>query len=133
MRQRPVPLLFALAILGASAFASDLPQMWRAWRYSSPVETHLSQDAPAEIVLSPSVLSHSENRLADLRLIDAQGAEIPYVLYSRHEIPLPQNSETAQIRETSFVPGKFTQVIIELPATNVFRDTIKIELPSRTS
>ena len=131
MRQRPVPLLFALAILGASAFASDLPQMWRAWRYSSPVETHLSQDAPAEIVLSPSVLSHSENRLADLRLIDAQGAEIPYVLYSRHEIPLPQNSETAQIRETSFVPGKFTQVIIELPATNVFRDTIKIETPEQ--
>jgi len=131
MMQRPVPFLVALAIVAASASATDLPQMWRTWRYSAPVEAHQTQDAPAEIVLSPNVLSHSENRLADLRLINAQGTEIPYVLYSQHEIALPQNSETGQIRENSFVPGKFTQVIIELPATNVFRDTIKIETPEQ--
>jgi len=131
MMGRPAAFLFALAILGASALAADLPQMWRSWRYSSPVETHQTADAPAEIVLPSNVLSHSENRLADLRLIDAQGTEIPYVLYSQNEIALPQNSETAQIRENSFVPGKFTQVILELPGTNVFRDTIKIETPEQ--
>jgi len=131
MKQRILTLSVTFTVLCLSTLAGDLTQAWRTWHYSSPIDTHQIQDAPSEIVLPPNVISHSENHLADLRLIDTQGAEVPYVLYSQNEVALPQNPETAQIRENSFVPGQFTQVILELSTTNIFRDTIKIETPEQ--
>jgi len=128
MMQRALRCFLIFAIFVVSASAIDLPAAWRAWRYSSPVNAQ-TPDALSEIILPANVLSHSENRLADLRVIDGQGSEIPYVLYSKDTTNFPLNSEAAQIRENSFVPGQFTQVILELPKTSVFRDTIKIETP----
>lgn len=70
----------------AAAFAADLPSAWRSWRYSRPIESPRA-DTLNYVTLDREVFSHSENQLADLRIIDDSGQQLPYDI--RSEIAPP--------------------------------------------
>jgi len=128
MSRRFFSLLLPIALLSAAAVcAADLPGAWRSWRYSRLI------DSPHSGVLNylnigPELFAHSENHLADLRIVDDLGAEIAYDSRSAATPPLPRPL-AATLRENSFVPGQFTQVVVDLGDHADFHNSIRLQTP----
>jgi hypothetical protein len=128
MMRRPLPLLFLLPALAVAAFAADLPSPWHSWRYSRIIESPHS-DALNYITVDREVFAHSENRLADLRIIDDPGNELPYELRSRLASPPELTALPTTLRENSFVPGQFTQLVIDLGERASFHNNLLVQTP----
>jgi hypothetical protein len=118
------PLLFTT--LGAAAIATDLPSAWRSWRYSRAIETPHA-DTLNYITLDRQVFSHSENQLADLRIIDDSAQQLPYDVRSEITPPPAPVRLTATLRENSFVPGQFTQVVVDLGERPRFHNSLRVQ------
>ena len=126
MNRRFFSLLLVLTALSASVLSTDLPSAWRAWRYSRPIESGRA-DALNYITLDREVFSHSENQLADLRIVDDLGQELPFEVRS-HITPPPQPVRlAAALRENSFVPGQFTQVVLDLGEGASFHNSVRVQ------
>ena len=117
--------IFSL-LLVASALSTDLPSAWRSWRYSRTIESARS-DALNYVILDREVFSHSEDQLADLRIIDDLGHEVPFEVRSQITPPPQPVSVPAAIRENSFVPGQFTQVVLDLGDRASFHNSVRIQ------
>ena len=129
-RRRFLVAVFSLtcATFGVSLSAVDLPNAWRAWRYTRTIE-QARGDALNYIVLDRAAFSHSENRLADLRIVDDAGKEIPYAVRSQiTRQPEPVKISSA-VRENSFVPHEFTQVVLDLGAKTGFHNNLRVRTP----
>ena len=128
MTRRILSLLLVLAGLGASALSTDLPSAWRAWMYSRAIDSGHS-NILNYITLDREVFVHSQNHLADLRIIDDLGNELPYELRNRLVPPSQPPGIPATIRENSFVPGQFTQVLADLGDRSSFHNSIRVQTP----
>jgi hypothetical protein len=126
MIRRSFTLLLVVAALGASALSSDLPSAWRSWRYSRPIESGRA-DALNYLILDREVFSHSENQLADLRIIDDLGHELPFEVRSQITPPPQPVQLAATLRENSFVPGQFTQVVLDLGERASFHNSVRVQ------
>jgi hypothetical protein len=126
MKRRWLSVLAAFAALGVAALASDLPSVWRPWRYSRAIASPRSGFLNY-ITLDREVFVRSENRLADLRVIDDLGNEQPYELRNRLVPPAQSVPIPATLRENSFVPGQFTQVIVDLGDRSDFHNTLRVQ------
>jgi hypothetical protein len=118
--------MLALVALGASAASIDLPSAWRSWRYSRAVESPRA-DTLNYVILDREVFSHSENQLADLRIIDDLGQELPFEVSSQITPPPQPVKLAAALRENSFVPGQFTQVVLDLGERAAFHNTVRVQ------
>ena len=121
-------LPLAGAALGVSLLAADLPGAWRSWRYTRTIE-EARGGALNYITLDRAAFSHSEHQLSDLRLIDDAGKEIPYAVRSQitrapEPVKLPSN-----VRENSFVPKEFTQVVVDLGEKTGFHNNLRVRTP----
>ena len=121
-------LPLAGAALGVSSLAADLPGVWRSWRYTRTIE-QARGGALNYITLDRAAFSHSENRLADLRVIDDEGKEIPYAMLSQIRRPLEPVKLSSAVRENSFVPKEFTQVVVDLGEKTGFHNNLRVRTP----
>lgn len=128
MTRRIFSLLLVAAALGASGLSTDLPSAWRSWRYSRAIESARA-DALNYVVLDRDVFSHSEDQLADLRIIDDLGHETPFEVRSQITPPPQPVSVPATLRENSFVPGKFTHVVLDLGERASFHNSVRVQTP----
>jgi len=128
MTRRIVSLLLLSAALAASVLSTDLPSAWRAWRYSRAIQPGRA-DALNYIALDREVFSHSENQLADLRIIDDLGHELPFEVRSQITPPPEPVRLAATLRENSFVPGQFTQVVLDLGGHPGFHNNLRVQTP----
>src|SRR5216684_71802 len=126
MIRRILSLMLALVALGASAVSTDLPSAWRSWRYSRAVESPRAE-ALNYVILDREVFSHSENQLADLRIVDDLGQELPFEIRSQITPPPQPVRLAATLRENSFVPGKFTQVVLDLGERAGFHNSLRVQ------
>jgi len=118
-------LLLALAV-SALAISGDLPSTWRSWRYSRSIDSGRA-DTLNYVILDRDVFAHSENHLADLRLIDDLGHEVPFEVRSQITLPPQPVSLPATLRENSFVPGRFTQVVLDLGDHAAFHNSVRVQ------
>jgi hypothetical protein len=128
MNRRTVFLSMVLAAFASVALAGDLPSAWRSWRFSRSIPQR-TYSGPMEIALPGDLLAHSNNHLSDLRLIDDQGHEVPYDLYVDRGGDPTIHSAPAKLHENSFVPGQFTQVVLEIQTDSLFHNTVRIDTP----
>ncbi len=126
MSRRIFSLLLVVAALGVSALSADLPSEWRSWRYSRAIESGRA-NALNYVTLDREVFSHSENQLADLRIIDDLGHELPFEVRSQITPPSQPVRLAATLRENSFVPGKFTQVVLDLGERAGFHNSLRVQ------
>lgn len=122
-------LCAAAATLGALAAlgAAPLPKAWSHWRYSRAIAlpaadaTHL-----ASVVVPPDAYARAQAGLGDLRVIDDAGAEVPYARYVRlgstNSVSLPTT-----LRENSFSPGRYTQLVLNVGRQAPFHNAVRIE------
>ena len=120
-------LAWSLAALAftAAAFATDLPSAWRSWRYSRPIQISDST-GPSRISVPVNLYARLDDGFADLRIVDEVGKEIPFLLYDKN-VRAPIETRHATIRENSFVPDKYTQLVIDLGEKTSFHNAIEIE------
>jgi hypothetical protein len=121
-------LLPVLALFSAALLATDLPSAWRSWRYSREIAS-VRADALNYITLDRDAFSHSENRLGDLRIIDESGRELPYEVRAQITPPPEPVRLPATLRENSFVPGKFTQEVLDLGERPGFHNSLRVQTP----
>jgi len=126
---KPGTAIFVLlAVLTATtAIAASLPGAWNKWRYSREIAaTH--PGALNYIPVGPDILSHSSTYLADLRILDETGAETPYVVRTTVGVSKTESWQ-ATIRENSFVPGKYTQLVLDLGVYPRFHNAVRLDTP----
>jgi hypothetical protein len=126
MKARLILVVAGIATLAAAAFAADLPPVWRSWRYSRLLAAP-HPDILNYVIIDRDAFAHSENRLADLRIIDDFGNEQPYELRNRLAPPPQPVSVPATLRENSFVPGQFTQVVVDLGPRTDFHSNLRVQ------
>ena len=78
--------------------------------------------------LAASVFPHAKVSLADLRIIDESGAEVPYTLTAEGS-GMKTESRHAELRENSYVTGQYTQILLDLGKDASFHNAIKILTP----
>lgn len=134
MIRRASRLLFVAYFAAFLVAAADLPDRWRAWRYSRPILQDASaQDSaatvqPAEFRLPWDLFAHCSAGCSDLRITDGRGQEIPYELKTDRASSRSE-SHDAQIVENSFAAGKYTQIVGDLGSDAPFYDRLRIETP----
>src|SRR6266852_6374512 len=128
MKRRLLSFLLFLSALAAAAFAADLPPAWRSWRYSRTFASP-HPDILNYVVIDRDAFAHSENHLADLRVIDDLGNEQPYELRNRLAPPPQPVGIPSTLRENSFVPGQFTQVVVDLGPRANFHSSLRVQTP----
>jgi len=137
--RRGVMVMGVISAALSAAFAAladtSLPAAWKHWHYSRVIElatpdaatgTTTAAGQLASVVAPPALYAHAQTGLADLRVIDDQGTEIPYVIFQRlgscKSSPLPTT-----LRENSFGAGAFTQLVLDAGAHAPFHNTVRIE------
>jgi hypothetical protein len=127
MIRRIISALLFAGIIGVLALPADLPDKWRWWRYSRAVQTLAAVgDAPAEVSLPWEMYPHCQPGCQDVRIVDSNGQEVPYVLQARHA-PINLEEHAARVIENSFVAGQYTQVIGDLGDRHPNYDRVKVE------
>jgi hypothetical protein len=127
-RKRRV-LGFGLVLLAvtAGAFGVTLPNQWNHWKYTREISgSH--PGALNYITVGPDVLAHSSPSISDLRILDESGAEAAYVVRTSIGV-VKTESWTATVRENSFVPGKYTQLVLDLGTYPRFHNAVKLDTP----
>lgn len=117
----------ALPAAFAALADTSLPAAWKHWHYSRAIElatTGVGQFA--DVVAPPDLYAHAQTGLADLRVIDDRGTEIPYVIFQRVGSSKSSTLPIA-LRENSFSAGAFTQVVLDAGGHAPFHNTVRIE------
>lgn len=118
-------VVFASVALRASS-ATAWPQAWRSWSYSREVIPQAPDVAGLTAIVVPEgVYAHSSNQLADIRIVDDQGREVPFVL----RVPSGHthtDRRPTRMQEHSFRPGEFTQFVLDANANAPFHKAILV-------
>ena len=118
-------LLLAVPFLAAAA----LPTAWNHWRYSRAIElSPASTPRIVSVIVPQDVYAHVRPWLPDVRVIDDTGSEVPFVFYT-HEGAKTTRSLGTTMRENSFTPGGYTQVVLDVGAQPPFHNGVEIRTP----
>lgn len=123
-----VGVLGATLLATAAALAdSRLPAAWKHWHYSRAIELTPTITPQLVSVLAPlEIYPHAIPWLADTRVIDDQGAEVPCVSF-RSEGSSNTASLPATLRENSFTAGQFTQLVVDAGPHAPFHNAVRIQ------
>lgn len=114
-------------LLASVCMATSLPEKWNAWRYTRDI-TATHPGSLNYFAAGPDILLHSSGSLSDLRILDDAGAEAPYVLRNSIAVAKTTSWKTT-IRENSFVPGKYTQLVLDLGVNPGFHNAVELQTP----
>lgn len=122
-------LVAAIATAVAMLAAAPLPKPWQHWRYSRAINVSpVNATQLVSLVLPEDVYRHAQPSLADLRIIDDTGAEVPYARLSLHGSTNSAAIPTKLI-ENSFEPGHYTQLVVGAGKQPPFHNAVRIETP----
>lgn len=121
-----ITLALALGAVTAMAF-SALPGVWKNWRYSRAIELPATDSARlVEATVADEIFFRSKASLEDLRIIDGQGNETPYTIFTLDGATKIEQL-AATVHEKSFTPGEYTQAVIEIKGDAPFHNSLEIE------
>jgi hypothetical protein len=118
-----------LVLAGGAWAAGELPERWSHWRYVREIQ--VPADAATgelvEVLLPAELFEHARTDLADLRLIDDEGAEIGFVLVSPGERSVGTWRDV-EMSEAGLLPGGGWQVVADAGTRGAPHDTAEITL-----
>lgn len=121
--------LLSVAFVAGTLAAAELPRQWKNWSHFREVEVE-SVAEPKELlslVVPEDLYEHARSDLADLRLIDRQGDEVGYVLYS----PGRQSAiewRTVELSDSGVVPDQYSQVVADTGDAGLLHNAIEVTL-----
>ena len=123
-----VAVLATLIVAASRAYADFLPA---DWSYVKPIilPADLTDESLVEIFPDAEVFANSSPGLVDLRIVAADGTEVPYKFeVSKGE--RQRNSFPVALRDKGYVPGKYTTFIADLGREGVLHNEIEFQSPS---
>lgn len=125
-----VPLVMLLAV--GDIMAESLPEPWKNWQYFRPLRLEDATEARlVQVTLPMEVFGHAQKTLADLRVIDQDGKETPYILSVR-KTQIRRNWLDGRLTDVGFVPGEYTHVIVDTGSTETLHNRIQIDVEQRS-
>ena len=124
-------LFVSLALIVAPPAAlSNAWVHWQAWR---PIDAGATaQERLVRFELPVAVYGSAQLDLADLRVMDDSGREVPFVIDSAQLRP-SQLWTYAALSDIGFVPGKYTQAVADAGTSRVLHNTLKLVIPESES
>ena len=119
--------IFFLGALAALGVKAQLPAAWQNWQHSRPIALEpASEPRLVRVVLPMAVYGQAQASLADVRVIDDAGNEVPHVLYAR---PGQKTREwrSARLSEVGFVPGRYTTLVVDTGEDDALHNSVEIE------
>jgi hypothetical protein len=99
---------------------------WQAWR---PIDAGaVEQPRLIRVALPIAVYGSAQPDLADVRVIDDSGAEVPFIIDSTQPPPAQEWSD-ATLSDNGFVPGRYTQVVADVGAGRALHNTLRLAVP----
>ena len=83
------------------------------WQFSKPVEAATSNDGYLRVSVDGEVYRHAQRSLADLRLVDDLGKEVPYSIYAQRETTTHESYEP-KIFNRAVLPGAYSTLTLDL-------------------
>lgn len=115
----------------ATLAISALPAAWDHWRYWRAIELPATDMAQlVQVRVADEIFLRSGTSLNDLRVIDDQGSERPYTVFVLGSARKTENLAAA-LHERSFVPGEYTQAVVEIKGDAPFHNSLEIETPEQ--
>ncbi len=126
MRRLAIACALVAAAHGAVS-AATLPDAWRHWRYARPVVLDAGDAARMVRVTVPAeALGKTRADLGDLRVIDDDGREIPFVLVARTG-RTTQSWRTVALVDVGFVPGRYTEVTVDTGPDGAVHNAVELD------
>ena len=119
----------ALLATIAAVAGTSLPAAWKHWHYSRAIELPPADPMRLASVVAPDdAFRRSLDRLPDLRVIDDQAHETPFVVRIREGSTNVLSMKTT-LMENSFAPGRYTQLVLDLGNKAPFHNAVEILTP----
>ena len=116
---------------GSLVFADALPEAWNHWKYYRPIELEEANGARlVHVTLPMEVFGRAQETQADLRIVDRDGEEIPYIRLVL-KTQKRRNWLTGQITELSFVPGQHTYLVVDTGDGEELHNRLEVEVEQR--
>jgi hypothetical protein len=117
-----------LTIAAAATTMAQLPVAWKNWQFSAPIDTG-AVEAPrfVNLTLPVGVTARAAAGWADLRVIDGQGREVPYVLTARLGGRTEERRQ-ARLLEPGVVAGQYSQALLDVGADGRIHNSVTIRI-----
>lgn len=128
-----IVLVGTLVALGLAAQRAGqaLPESWQHWQYSRAIDLPAAGDSEfTSVEVPPEVYRHARSSLADIRVIDGEGNEAPYLFHSvagRHTTEWIE----ASVIDSGTVPGQYTQAVVDTGTAGTLHNSVLIRTSSR--
>jgi hypothetical protein len=120
----------ALLLIPFCAQAADLPVTWQHWQYSRPLQSPPGPSAWLRATLPAEIYGPAQTSLADLRVIDRSGKEVPYLLHAQQE-QCQRAWRNAPVSDTGFTPGEYSQAVIDTGSNGAPHNAVQIDLDQK--
>lgn len=128
MRRSLLFVLLACALAAAAQTGAALPPAWTHWLWWRPLTAPTAEAARlAKATLPLEVYGNASTDLRDLRVIDDTGAEVAYLVHTRPGRKSQQWLGVA-LQETSYVPGAYTQAIVDMGTGGRAHNQIELQV-----
>lgn len=105
--------------------AAELPAVWQHWQYFRTVQLPATPAEWARIALPADIHGPAQPNLADLRLVDRSGKEIPYLLHAQHA-QCQRSWRSVPLSDTGFTPGQYSQAVIDTGSEGAPHNAVEI-------
>jgi hypothetical protein len=116
----------AIAVFGAFALiaATPLPKAWENWKYSREIRAgSVTERRLVGVSIPLEIFQHAQGSLDDLRVIDNDGNQVPFILRLPPGSPI-EITRPATVRENIFSKGEYSQVVLDIGPNVAYHNTI---------
>ena len=108
---------------------TPLPTAWEHWLYARPVELPPADTVRLVRVTVPvEIYPHLQPQQADLRVIDDNGQEVPYVLYTKQRLEQRQ-WRTTRLEDLGHVAGQYTHAVVDVGENPDLHNSLTLDTP----
>ena len=125
--KKALPLAVLVFWYLTPAARAQIPDAWKNWLYFRPISLESTAEPRlVRLILPLETFGHAQKSLADLRVIDRDGNEVPYVLHARIGKEERQWRQ-GEIADLGFIPGEHTQLIVDVGSDHDAHNSLEIQ------
>jgi hypothetical protein len=121
-------LTIGVSTVANAASDADLPPEWKHWSHFRGIEVPPPPSKLVRVALPEALFTHSRSDLADLRVLDASGEDVGFVLFDRGSGRETEWRAT-ELTDAGFVPDEYTQVVADTGEGDALHNRVQVTLP----
>ena len=121
--------LLSILILSTSvpAAGAQVPDERKNWLYSRSISLESTAEPRlVRVTLPVETFGRAQKSLADMRVIETNGKEVPYVLHARVGKEERQWRQ-GEIADLGFIPGEHTQLVVDVGSDHDAHNSLEIQ------